>query len=176
MKKFRLLTLFMAFSMIFCFYGMAFAGGGGPEDPECPETIEKLPLPDAGKFLRGNFTVARDKGECSIEHPTIYGHYNVHVMLKWGNQEHLYSFQAETLDNLNLCDLTSTDLMKTFGLAPCGLSVQNDFDLSGIGVITDMEITQQDFCADGSNDEMIRGEIVIRVVPPAPVEEEPASE
>lgn len=170
MKRFRLLTLVMVLSMIFCFYGMALAGGGGPDPTACASYFEwdasgnliKAPPPDAGKFLRGDFIVARDKMYCEYEH------YNVLFMLKWGDQKHLYSFPTTMVPNF--CDLTSNDLMNTFASVPCQFELQDDFGLTGIPVITNMEIVLQDKC--GMEDEMIRGEIVIRVAP-IPEEEPP---
>jgi hypothetical protein len=158
MKRTRIISWIVALSVIFGFYGIAISGGG-PEDPNCPEP---LPAPNAGKFLRGEFSVAGDKGDCSVIYPEECPHYNVHFLLKWRNQTHLFSFMTP-LGTGDLCPYTSEELKETFRRVPCGMGVGLAFGLSGVPVITNLEIVHQDFC--GSPDEMIRGEIVIRVVP-----------
>lgn len=163
MKKFRLLTLFMVLSMIFCFYGMSFAGGGGPEGEVCQYYFNQLPeppAPDAGKFLRGEFTVAN----------TGLNALAVHVRLKWGNQEQMYSFITAPVD---LCTIDAESFKDTFAAFPCNLidtagdfdGLVKDPDLVGVPVITDLVITNEYFCP-GSG--IIRGEIVVRVVPLPP--------
>ena len=62
-----------------------------------------------------------------------------------------------------LCSYTADDLLQTFARVPCAIEVGAEFGLLGVPVITNLEIVQQDSC--GTTDEMIRGEIVIRVVP-----------
>jgi len=156
MKRMTMISWILALSVIFGFYGVAFSGGG-PEDPACPTP---LPDPDAGKFLRGEFTVAPDKGPCSPYDECL--HYNVHYLLKWGNQRHLFSFPT-SMGTGDLCSYSSEELKDIFARVPCGMEVGVAFGLSGVPVITNLEIVKQYSC--GTNDEMIRGEIVIRVVP-----------
>ena len=82
MKKMKLFSGLCVFLLVFGLYGMAFGGSGGPEDPgSCPAGTpeDPLPAPDAGKFLRGEFTVARVYG--MIWDTTYSAHFN----LKKGN-------------------------------------------------------------------------------------------
>ena len=78
MNKMRILLLAMTLFLSFGLSDFVFAGGGGPEDPACPAGTpeDPLPEPDAGKFLRGDFTVARAIG--------VIGDvtYSVHITLK----------------------------------------------------------------------------------------------
>lgn len=157
MKTKRTILVVLALSMLFGFYGVGFSGGG-PEDPAC----DFLPPADSGKFLRGEFTVARDEGDCTVEDPEKCGHYNVHAYLRWGYQEHLFSFQS-ALGSGDLCSYTEEQLMEEFARRPCTEQVGVAFGLYGVPVITDLQIVARDSC--WGLDEMIRGEIVIRVVP-----------
>ena len=157
MKRMTTISWILALLVTFGFNGVAFSGGG-PEDPACPTP---LPDPNAGKFLRGEFTVARDKSECGqIEGFQVY---NVYFGLKWGNQRHLFSFPTP-LGAGDLCSYTPDDLLAIFARVPCSMEVGAAFGLLGVPVITNLEIVQQDSCGI-TMDEMIRGEIVIRVVP-----------
>ena len=80
MNKKMMLALSMAFVMIFGVCGMAFARGGGPDPAACEDAYPTLPLPNAGPFLRGEFTV-------SLYPDTIFGSQSiVHIFLKKGNQ------------------------------------------------------------------------------------------
>jgi hypothetical protein len=157
MKKMRVFPWLLALVLIFGFSGTTFAGGG-PEDPACPAGTEEdpLPAPDAGKFLRGEFTVARAVG---LVGDTFY---TVHIKLKKGDERHLFSFPS-ALGLGDLCALTADELIETFKRIPCTLGVAETFGLEGIPVIASLEIVQEDFCETGA--EMIRGEIVVRVVP-----------
>ena len=153
----------MAFVMIFGVCGMAFARGGGPDPGPCTE----LPQPDAGFFLRGEFTVSQCPfGMCFPEQSVV------HIFLKKGNQTELFMLISSPA---NFCDstLTGTDLLEIFKYAPCILDVSGRFDLLGVGVITNIEILQTSTSPGkcGTPDEMMRGEIVIRVVPPKPAVE-----
>ncbi|UCF92576.1 MAG: hypothetical protein JSW39_00015 [Desulfobacterales bacterium] len=157
MKKIALLPWLLAFFLVFGFSGTTFAGGG-PEDPACPAGTEEdpLPEPDAGKFLRGGFTVARAVGLMG----DIF--YSVHIDLKKGDERHLFSFQS-ALGLGDLCSLSADELTEIFKRVPCTLGVAETFGLEGIPVIASLEIVQVDFCDTAA--EMIRGEIVVRVVP-----------
>jgi hypothetical protein len=145
--------------------GEALGDSGGNPDPNpvCPPDASGLPSPDHGKFLRGEFTVAKGKCAC-LNYPEDW-HYDVHVTLKWGNQIHLYSFTAAMVSG-GLCNVTSEDLKSAFALFPCNMYggvIPGNFGLSGIPVITNLEILHTDFC--GTDNEMIKGELVLRVVP-----------
>ena len=154
MKIMKIIQCLLAIFVIFCFYQSAFSGG--PDPGPC---TDPLPVPDAGKFIRGEFTAALDKGPCQQE---LCPHYNAHLVLKFGNQTHLFSFTA-SLGDSNLCAYTAEDLMEIFAFAPCDMNIGGAFGLSGVPVIVSLDIKHQDFCS--SMDEMIQGEIVIRVVP-----------
>ena len=157
MNKKMMLALSMAFVMIFGVCGMAFARGGGPDPGGCES--KPIPPPDAGFFLRGEFTV-------SLYPDTIFGSQSiVHIFLKKGNQTELFNYIASSdVGTRPLCDATVEVLLEEFKYVPCRLDVAGVFGLPGVGVITNIEILQTDNC--GLPDEMMRGEIVIRVVPP----------
>jgi hypothetical protein len=148
----------LIFMLIFGFSNVAFGGGGGPEDPyPCPAGTpeDPLPEPNAGKFLRGEFTAARYLD-------TFFGiKFSVHIYLKKGKQEHLFSFLANNV--LDVCALTDDDLIETFKTAPCKAGADIAFELEGIPVISYLKILQKEQCETDSA--MIRGEIDVRVVP-----------
>lgn len=157
MKKMRVLPWLLALALIFGFSGTTFAGGG-PEDPfECPAAGE-YPDPDAGKFLRGDYSIARDSA-------FIIAAYSVQFFLKKGDQTHLYAFSIPAGDVIDLCVLEADDLIANpdiEGIA-CALDVGSDFGLDGIPVIYDLTIEYQENC--GTPGSLIRGRIVVRVVP-----------
>jgi hypothetical protein len=155
MNKKMMLALSMAFVMIFGVYGMAFAKGGGPDPGACKE----LPLPDAGFFVRGEFTVSQcPLGMCYPEQSVV------HIFLKKGNQTELFNFSASSLD---ICSSTAATILEDFKSIPCIYGVAEEFGFpQSVGVITNIEILQTDNC--GAFNEMMRGEIVIRLVPVPP--------
>jgi hypothetical protein len=156
MKKMRIIPWLLAFVLIFGFSGMAFGGGGGPESPvPCPAGTPEDPLPEQKncKFLRGDFTVAREVGFCG----DVF--YSVHVELKKGGERHLFSFNASPVEDL--CGVSEADLEDLFASAPCEAGVGLAFDLDGIPVISDLSITVQDSCETFGA--MIKGEIVVCV-------------
>lgn len=170
MKKTRMIPCILALVFILGIYGMAFAGGGGP-DPGACDTVWACyggpPPADAGKFLRGEYTVSKEGGV-----------YVVHIRLKWGNQEQMYSFNTSSIVHDGLCSLTAEQLKERFEVAPCGLIItepstnpdfvgllkEKDFaDYILIPVLTDLTIEKKYNC--GLDYAMIRGEVVVRVVP-----------
>ena len=156
MKKMKIsFILAMALVVIFGFSGVALSGGGGPEDPACGT----LPEPTRGPFIWGNFTVSLDSGSCSQEFPDC-AHYNVHVELRRFGKVHLYSFPA-TLGTGDLCGYTDSEWKTLFAAVPCTLEVAQDFGLEGVPVIKVLRTTLKEECADN----MVKGIIVIRVVP-----------
>lgn len=180
MKKMKLLKLFMVLSMIFSFYGVAFAGGGGPDPAACQAyfvydgsgDLIDPPTPDRGKFLRGEFTAAQT---------TPFG-FEVHVVLRWDEQEQMYSFL--TGFGTGICGLDVEELKSLFASIPCNLiNTEEDFigllnekkypeesGIIGLPVIADLAIINEYFCP---GDGKIRGDIVVRVVPlPFPRETE----
>jgi hypothetical protein len=169
MSKMRMIPWLLAFMLIFGFSNVAFGGGGGPEEPAC----DNLPDPYAGKFLRGGFTVSRDLlSEGLSEDCNDFctpRHYVVHIYLKWGNQEQLFSFPS-SLGTGDLCSYTEDDFKLTFFRYPCELGAADEFNLPGdipvVPVISDLKIEVQDFC--NSPEEMVKGSIVIRAVPYEP--------
>jgi hypothetical protein len=160
MKRKIIISLLLVLVVIFCSHEVAFSKGGGFEDPACLN----LPQPSSGTFLYGTYTVARDKSSCSIDLPTACGHYDVHVVLQKKNKIHLFSFYD--MGTGDLCGLGAAGLKKTFEPYPCIINVEEAFGIAGVPVIVDLNITRKDFC--GTPDEMIQGQITIRVVPTAP--------
>jgi hypothetical protein len=153
MKAKMILSLVIGMVLVFGFCGLVVAGGGGPEDPVC---TGDLPSADSGYFLRGEFISAGSYDD------TVYGKViPVAISLKKGNTSRLFSFKATFT---NVCTVTAAQLAETFKWEPCKLGVAEAFGLVGVPVITSLEITQTDHC-DIIADRMIRGEIVIRVVP-----------
>lgn len=159
MKRSRMIPLVFALMCVFGFYGIALSGGW--EDPAC----QNPPAPTSGHFIRGSFTV--DLDEITRGFPD-YEHYNVHLVLKRGNKVHLFSFPS-SVGTKGLCDYKVEDpdsnlgLKTIFAKIPCNLRIGEAFDLSGFPVIADLTITNKDFC--GTDEAMIAGDIVIRVVP-----------
>jgi hypothetical protein len=151
MKMMKMVPWLLALVLIFGFSSAALSGGGGPEDPACPDP---LPEPKNCKFLRGDFTVAREVGQLG----DVF--YSVHVELKKGGERHLFSFNASPV--LDLCAVSEEDLEVLFARAPCGLFVGDAFDLDGIPVIRNLSITVVDSC--GTLGAMIKGKIVVCVV------------
>jgi hypothetical protein len=160
MSKMGTKSFLLGILMIFCFYGLAFSGGGPDPTGNCPDP---LPPPDSGRFIRGEYTVARDKGECSVSDPEGCAHYNVHLILKFQKHTHLFSFPA-SLGTGNICAYTAEALKENFRSVACDMGIGDKFGLLGIPVIASLTIEQQDFCID-EYDQMIRGEVLIRVVP-----------
>jgi len=168
MKLFKLVPLAWVVALILGFYGIAL-GEGGFEDPTC----DKLPDPKHGPFIKGEFTVALDKSDCSIYNVSECAHYNLHAKLKHGNQTHLISFLT-SMGGYNICTATASQLKELYKRVPCSKNIGGIFGYPGIPVIADMSITETDFCSGGATlpgfpdvplDAMIAGEIVIRVVP-----------
>jgi len=163
MKRSRLIPLVFGLVFVFGFYGVTFSGGW--EDPAC----QSPPAPTSGHFIRGSFTVDLDKITSEF---SGYAHYNVHLVLKRGNQVHLFSFPS-SVGTKGLCDYKVEDtyqgsnlvpgLKTLFAKIPCTLRIGEAFDLSGFPVIADLTITNKDFCV--TLEAMIAGDIVIRVVP-----------
>lgn len=157
MKKLILILCSITVLVILCFCGSAFSGGGPDPTPLCKFP---LPSPDSGKFIRGEFTAAVDKMCVEDE-----AHYDVHVILKMGSIRHLFSFIAP-IGNENICEFEADTLKELFALEPCLLGIAGAFGLTGgMPVITSLTIQQQDFCDSTNHEEMIHGEVVIRVVP-----------
>jgi hypothetical protein len=175
--KGKTVLILLALLMIVGISEEAFSYGNEPEPGSCAyEPTGKI----TGPYLKGTFTVARDKLvlQYGSEEPQ---HYNVQFLLKWGNRKHLFSFFATLLDNdyswdgvgdppdcydTFLCGVQASDLMEwdEFGNQPCILGVGEAFGLEGTPVIVELEITERDFC--GCEDAMIAGTIIIGVVPP----------
>jgi len=158
MRKIRIMQSLLAILIIFCFYGLAFSGGGGP-DPT-PFCQPPLPDPDSGRFIRGEFTAAVDKIGSGDD-----AHYNVHAVLKMGSQTHLFSFAASKGAE-SICSFDSQALKAALAFHPCRLGIGSAFGLSGMPVIASLTIEDTDFCSPTSNiNAMIRGEVLLRVVP-----------
>jgi hypothetical protein len=151
-RKIGMLTA-LAVVFIIGTYGIAI-GGGGAEDPAC----QNLPAPTSGPSLVGAFTVAIDKAlDCTPKH------YNIQLELTRGKEVHLFSL-ITPFDNRDICSYTSDEIKSKFARRPCTLRVGQAFHLKGVPVISELSITNADFC-DNSNEAMISGTVVIRVVP-----------
>lgn len=148
-----MMATFLGLSSVAC------GGGRGPEDPACMN----LPLPIGGKVVKGTFTIAYDKSQCSQQEQCR--HFNVHAVLTRGSKVHLYSF-ATPLGDGDLCGLDSGYLKREYAPEPCNQRVGQDFGIPGVPVIETLTIKKMDFCGDTSK-QMIKGDIVIRVVPPS---------
>ena len=164
MKKIVLSAPLIVLLVIFGFCGAGLCGGG-PEGGEwC--TKEAIPDPTAGPYLVGAFSAAYDKGADTD------GHVNVHVTLSRYLKVHLFSFAAGH-GTKSLCEWTPAELKESFRRVPCFMGVQDAFGLTGMPVITNIQIYKKDFCTVDPGlgyppDAMIEGTITIRVVPVVP--------
>ena len=152
MKTKMVMTVVIGAVLVFGLYGPAIAGGGGPEDPVCTGVP---PPADSGYFLRGEFISAGSYFDVVYDQRII----PVAISLKKGNANHLFSFMASFTD---VCTVTSAQLAETFKWLPCRLGVPGAFGISGIPVITSLDIIQTDQC--GTINAMVRGQIEVRVV------------
>lgn len=152
MKTKMILTVVIGAILVFGIYGLAIAGGG-PEDPG--GCTGDLPPADSGDFIRGEFISAGSYSDLSTGQKII----PVAISLKKGNANHLFSFMASFTD---VCTVTSAQLAETFKWLPCRLGVPGAFGISGIPVITSLDIIQTDQC--GTINAMVRGQIEVRVV------------
>jgi hypothetical protein len=151
-RKFSM-ALVLASVVFFSAGGLAFAGGGGPEDPG--GCSGEPPQPAGGPQLKGSFTVA----PCGC---TLEGHLlNVHVTLEHGGATRLFSFTATNVEDL--CGVTAEALREKFKWAPCRLGAAGAFGLAGVPVIDELEITGRADC--GTAKAMLRGEVAVRVAP-----------
>lgn len=152
MKTKMIQTLVIGAVLVFGIYGPTIAGGG-PEDPG--GCTGDLPPANSGDYLKGEFISAGSYSDLSTGQKII----PVAISLKKGNASHLFSFMASFAD---VCTVTSAYLAEQFKWLPCRLGVAGAFGLSGVPVITSLDIIQKDQC--GTINAMVRGEIVIRVV------------
>lgn len=161
MNRSKMIPLVFVVMFILGLYGTTFGGGGG-----LPGPCTNPPPPDHGPFLIGYYIVAYDQGDCSVGFPDTCAHYNAHLVLKKGNQVHLFSHPtAGAMDVQNICQYKQnlSALKALIQTWPCDLNIPGAFGLTGTPVITFLSITHTDNC--GTPLEMISGEIVIRVVP-----------
>lgn len=154
MKKKKLFIWIISLSMVLCFSGFAYALFGGPQDPiDCSNIPEPA---NRGPFIWGEFTVSQipaclvGASERSV----------VHVTLRRFGEVHLYNI---LLDQASLCTLDEDALMEVVAQWACKLHVGEDFGINGYPVVKNINIRQMELCGDP--DEMIRGTILIRVVP-----------
>jgi hypothetical protein len=154
MKTKMILTWVMGTVLVIGIYGPAIAGGGGPEDPG--GCTGDLPAADSGRFIRGEFISAGSYLDTATGQKII----PVAISLQKGDASHLFSFMASFTD---VCTVTAAELVERFKWIPCRLGVAGAFGLSGIPVITNLDIIQTDQC--GTFNAMVRGEMIIRVVP-----------
>ena len=179
MKK-TLMFLTLMLATIFCFYGIALADGGGPENPgsdcDCFDTQD--PQPTSGPFIWGAFTVARDIEtfgvECSFASSDPCDHFNVHVTLRRFGQVHLFHTFRRVPDGIgdgiyNICDLTNDELKEAYKRLACDLDVEEYFGLTGTPVLVKLKVKQREcFIPSSGGDtdqQMIKGTILLRVVP-----------
>lgn len=153
---------------------------GGPAPGPCSQ----LPAADQGPWITGFFIVARDHSKFSptpdknapdwIAKDTR--HYNVHALLKSSESDakvksFMFSFSTNRLGGAKskegyldkLCDNTASDFLDQFKDRPCTLKVGDAFKLTGTPVLTEISNLWMIKC--GTDDEMIYGEVKIRIVP-----------
>jgi hypothetical protein len=155
MKTKMILTLVVGALLVLGLYGPAIAGGGGPEDPGgCTGTP---PTPNTPVFVKGEFTAA------PYDDFNFGKFFVVAISLKHGVKKdatrRLFSFVAS---EENICDVTKVTpeyLKDKFKWVPCRLGVAGAFNIVGVPVITDLEITKVDQC--NTEGAMLLGEVVI---------------
>ena len=152
MKRKMVRTLVIGAVLVFGIYGPTIAGGG-PEDPG--GCTGDLPPADSGDYLKGEFISAGSYSDSATGQKII----PVAISLKKGNESHLFAFMASFTD---VCSVTSEYIAEQFKWLPCRLGVAGAFGLSGVPVITKLDISQKDQC--GTINAMVSGEIVVRVV------------
>lgn len=165
MKRSKLFASLLAVVFILVFYGVAFSGGGAEPCPGCCPTT--LPAATSGPFLYGTFTVAQDK--ITSGWGVGYDHYNVHIVLHHGLDQHLFSFPVP-LGAEGLCAYEASDIKAEFARIPCSWKFGEPFGFDPakyVPVISALYIAKKDFC-DTPPDEMILGFVTIRLVPLVP--------
>jgi len=181
MKKIVVLSIFMAFMLLFGISGSVFAagiepGGDPPADCTClsicgePEGIAK-PWP----ILLGTFTAAYEPGTIVIENntETVF-----HLFLRNWRQTLLYPGSTASSQTTKICDEPfNEDFMKEAiyqGFVLCNQELKDlifaEFDLEGTPLIKNLVITQKGGCGNtDDSDDIVRGIISISVVPNFPV-------
>jgi len=169
MNKTKTIVLLLAFGFIFYFSGMAAGDGGGPEpNAAC---ISLPSATDTSPLIKGFFTAAYDKSQCTVDHPSKCRHYDMHFVLEMPqliNEKetlvrHLFSFPMGVCDR-DICSYTEVELKEKYKFQPCNKEVGKAFGLKGVPVLTDLSVTVRDFCGDTKKG-MIAGTLKIRVVP-----------
>lgn len=162
--------------MVLGFYGLGWAPGGSPEPPTgfCPIPVgEDLPSPDTGPQLSGAFTVGQDPNDVE----TVSQAYIIHLKLQQKTKIHLFNMREvqgcdpskpETC-SFGLCNFTESQLQDLAKWLPCNLGIGAAFGFPAdqyIPVIESLKILNKDGC--WTKDEMLEGEIQIRLVPQIP--------
>ncbi len=150
MKKIRLSIWIISLSIVLCFSGFAYAGG----DPQDPLDCSSPPDPTSGPFIWGNFTVSQV--QIGFDSRSV-----VHITLRRYGEVHLYNFPGTLKD---LCNLDEIILLGDVAEWACEFGVGQDFEIDGFPVVKRLRIRQMELCGD-PEDEMIRGTVLIRVVP-----------
>jgi len=181
MKRKTLLSLFLSVVLVLAFYGLGWAPGGSPEPGPagvCPfEQGEDLPPPKSGRFIFGTFTVSQDTNEDQCTEDMAYV---IHLALRQGSQVHLFNFRESQgcepgleepcVGSVNcdyvLTDFTASDLKDLMEWTPCNNGIGLAFGFSPceyVPVIKRVRILKRE--NEGLQSEMIKGSIVIRLVP-----------
>ena len=169
MNKKKTMILLLALGFFLYFSGMAIGDGGGPEPKS--DCSRLWPATDTSPLIKGFFTAAYDKSQCTVDRPSECRHYDMHFVLEMpqlinGKEtlvRHLFSFPMGVCDR-DICSYTETELKEKYKYQACNMGIGKAFGLKGVPVITDLSVTVRDFCGD-TNDGMIAGTLKIRVVP-----------
>ncbi len=163
MKRNVTILLALVCAMIFGLNEMAFSDGAAFPGP-CDKG--KLPAPTSGPWITGYFTAARDMARPGESH------YDIHAILRSPEpdgkiREFMFSLSTSALGGKtpgNICANSASDLVDQFKDKPCLLGVEKAFGLTGKPVLAEIFNIRTSDC--GKNNEMMYGEMAIRIVPP----------
>lgn len=167
-KKVMMVSLLVVMIIFYC-SGIAIGDGGGPESTKACKSLPSATA--ASPLITGSFTAAYDKSQCSIGAPEECRHYNIHFVLEMPQlingeetvRRRLFSFPMGVCDK-SICSYEEIYLKKAYKAQACNLEIGKAFGLGGVPVLTDISVTDRDFC-DSGDEGMLAGRVKIRVVP-----------
>jgi len=167
-KKVMRVSLLVVMITFYC-SGIAIADGGGPEPISACKSLPSVTA--TSPLITGSFTAAYDKSQCSLEAPEDCRHYDIHFVLEMPQlingeetvRRRLFSFPMRVCDR-SICSYTEIYLKEAYKAQACNMGIGKAFGLGGVPVLTDISVTDRDFC-DTGDEGMLAGTVKIRVVP-----------
>ena len=166
MRSVRTVLIVMVFSVGIWFTPPVFGGGlegsGVTDDCDCLAMCDEPDVKKTGPYLKGTFTISL------ADYITPYpDRFHIHLFLRWGNRIFLRNL-ITTTEGYTPCELTE-EIIKKEVLANallCLAQVEEAFGLVGTPLVKELIITDKGGCDESpTDDDIIRGEITISVVP-----------